>query len=129
MSLSKFLLRVVVAVSMSIALVSCGGGGNTPEGVAKKWQQALARGDTAAVRSVMSPSNRDGRDNAEIVASTAKEFAKAMGGLDHVTVVKTEKDGDDKAKVTLSVKFKKEAEADTVVVTVVKEKGKWYVAG
>jgi hypothetical protein len=106
----------------------CGGGGANSAGDAyKRYVTALANGDTKAALACIAPQNRSNASApVQMGAALVSGFTKAEGGLDSVTILKVEVQGDH-ATVAYQTKTKKGAErSDTGRAE--KVQGTWYVA-
>jgi len=109
-------------------LSGCGGGGGGSAGdVYTRYVTALANGDTQAALQCIAPQNRSNASAPiQMGAALASGFTKAEGGLDAVTILKVEVQGDH-ATVAYQTKTKKGMERrDTGRAE--KVQGTWYVA-
>ena len=111
------------------ALTACGGGGGGggPGDVMKKYVTALSNGDISTAVTCLAPQNRPGAEPMlQMGAALASAFVKSEGGLDSVTILKVDIEGD-RALVGYQTKTKKGMERrDSARAE--KINGTWYVA-
>ena len=131
----KFQLRgfavkwILCAIGCSL-VIGCGGrgaGGNSPGDVVKRYGTALCKGDTQTALNCIDPAKRKGAEEIiQMGAAIASAFVSAEGGLDSVTILREEVQGD-KALVGYQTKTKRAGErSDTMHAE--KINGTWYVA-
>lgn len=122
----------ILSILFCVVLAGCGGGsggegGSSPGDVVKKYGTALCKGDTDAALKCIDPAKR--QNAAQIIqmgAQIASAFANEEGGLDSITILREEAEGD-KALVGYQTKTKKGGERNDTV-RAEKINGTWYVA-
>ncbi|HUK84203.1 MAG TPA: DUF4878 domain-containing protein [Verrucomicrobiae bacterium] len=127
----KRMLNVFLCVVGCWLLFGCGSGGgdggNSPGDVVKRYGKALANGDTETALNCIDPAKR--KDVAEMIqmgAAIASAFAKEEGGLESVTILNEDIQGD-QARLGYQTKTKKGG-VRSDVAHVEKINGTWYVA-
>jgi hypothetical protein len=105
-------------------MVNCGGGGNTPTAIAKKFFTSLEKGDTKTLLGLGTP---EVGQNLAPYADKAKGSFLAVGGMKGVASWEEEIDGDE-ARVRLVFKDE-DASGDFLVTEISFEKidGKWII--
>ena len=109
-------------------MAACGGGaGGGPGDVMKKYVTALSNGDIPAAVNCIAPQNRAGAEPAlQMGSALASAFVKSEGGLDSVSILKVDIEGD-RAVVAYQTKTKRGMERrDSGRAE--KINGTWYVA-
>ncbi len=127
----KQMLNVVVVAVSCWLLAGCGGGGgeggSSPGDVVQKYGKALCTGDTKAALNCIDPAKRKGAEEIiQMGAAIASGFVSAEGGLDSVTILREEVQGD-RALVGYQTKTKRAGERSDTIHTE-KINGTWYVA-
>ena len=121
---------VVLVLIGCVFFAACGGGGaggGSPDGVVKKYVTALTKKDKQAALECIVPDLREeAAPMLEMGMELASAFVESEGGLDSVTIIRTEVEGD-MALVGYQTKTKQGMErSDTLRVR--KVAGTWYVA-
>jgi Domain of unknown function (DUF4878) len=125
--LMKKSMIVLLGVMLSWLLVGCGGGGSGPGDVVKKYLVALGEGDTKTAMTCIDPAKRKAAvDLIQFGSSMAVEFTKKEGGIDSVTILNQDLQGD-RARVGYLTKTKSGRER-RAALSAEKIKGTWYVA-
>jgi hypothetical protein len=127
----KKMLNIVLCAVSCWLLTGCGGGGgaggNSPSDVVKRYVKALANNDTKAALNCIDPAKRKGVEEIiQMGAAMASAFTREEGGLESVTILREEAEGD-RALLGYQTRTKKGGERrDTVHAE--KINGTWYVA-
>jgi hypothetical protein len=117
-------------VALGCALMlGCGAGtgGGSAGDVVKKYITAVSKGDTAAALTCVAPEKRAGAEPIiQLGSQVAMAFIKSEGGLDSVTIVNEEVQGD-RARIGYKTRTRKGMERmDSVSAERIN--GTWYVA-
>lgn len=119
-----------LCVMVCSLFVGCGGGGaggNSPGGVVKTYMKAVIEGDTKKALTCIDPAKRQQAGQLlEMATAIASGFAQVEGGLDSVTILSEDVQGD-RAQVGYQTKTKKGVERRDSLRTE-KINGTWYVA-
>lgn len=110
-------------------LIGCGGGagGSSPGDVVKKYTTAMIKGDMATALTCIDPAKRKQAEKIlELGVTVAAGFASAEGGLDSVTILNEDVQGD-RARVGYQSRTKKGVER-RASANAEKINGTWYVA-
>jgi len=126
----KGITTVIFLLLGCFAFNACGGGGaggSSPGDVVKKYVTALAKEDRQAALECIAPELREeAAPMLQMGMEIASAFMKSEGGLDSVTILRVEVEGDT-ALVGYQTKTKQGMErADTVRAQ--KIAGTWYIA-
>lgn len=123
-------LLPLVTVLACLLLSACGGGGGgggSAGDVVKRYITASIQGDKASALECIDPAKRSmAGPMLEMGIGIASGFAKMEGGLDSVSIIKVDGEGD-RARVAYMSKTKKGVERRESV-NAEKINGKWYVA-
>jgi hypothetical protein len=114
----------ILAVLLVFGMVSCGGGGNTPTAIAKKFFTSLEKGDTKTLLGLVTP---EVGQNLAPYTEKAKGSFMAVGGIKGIAKWEEEIDGDE---AIVRPVFKDEnARGDYLVTEISFEKidGKWKI--
>jgi hypothetical protein len=126
----KTMLRVLVCALVCWLVAGCGGsggGGNTPGDVVKRYGTALCNADTKGALECIDPAKRGQIGGIiEMGAVVASSVAKEEGGLESITIIREEVEGD-RALVGYTTKTKSGSERSDTVHTE-KINGTWYIA-
>jgi hypothetical protein len=126
--LRRMIIALLCIVS-SLAFTACGGGsgGGSPGDVMKKYVTALSNADTQAALTCIAPEKRGSAQMAiQMGSGIASAFVKSEGGLDSVTILNVDVQGD-KALVGYQTKTKQGMERrDSGRAE--KINGTWYIA-
>ena len=112
-----------------LLLIGCGGGsgGSGPGDVVKRYVTALGNGETEKALNCIDPAKRKTAEPLiQFGAETAAAFVKSGGGIDSITVLNEDIQGD-KARVGYQTKTKNGRESRKAL-NAEKINGTWYVA-
>lgn len=115
---------VMAALASVVILVGCGGGGNSPQGVVKRWEQAGKAKDKEALLACLEPESRKFMEQMmNRPGTTPVENEEKKAGS--ITINKTTINGDSAA---VAVTVDQEGAKTDRTINCVKVDGKWYIA-